>query len=856
MSRTKDIINKFNTKPTDNCTNELEIRYKNISIDLFEKIYNYVSTLSPQVEVEYTMNLIDNNSKIQKIKFANAKAVSKEFIKKQQLAAPIYNNNSNMPYSINLSSECTIPSFTVSSYAFVRFKTRVSFKSSDSKWRYDLTAVKQSKYMDVSNNIKHLTTKLFAPITDDFVGSVKNGLYDTYEVEIEFIGNVLTEDDLKIADSLQFLQSSADMNDEMQYQSIIYSIAKTILPAAKAELFKQQTHRLKQLSNQVISLDKNAYYKDVYPPVGMYMTDKADGIRAMLYTNNDKCYIIRSDSMRVVDAPNCGTIIVDTEEINGKFYIFDVLHMNNLSLAAEPFKTRLAYMPKVRDVLSDAGISVEAKKFHLITDSNLKDVANIVYTQSTYELDGIIITSANDNYTATRNYKWKPYEHNTIDFLLKKCPKDILGLPPYVSKDGYTLYLLFVGISHKMRDNLGMGIINYYNKLFDNTDGNYYPIQFSPSSNPLAYMYYSKDDSLENKIVELTMDKSNHEWKYVKTRTDRQLEKRYYGNDFKVAEMIYLNFIDPFNLEHLWSAPDVYFSKAVDDIYTASNKYKRYVISTNIIKYLSDKNWIIDIAAGRGADLHRYMESKVHNALFIDIDATAIAELIRRKLMYKKGGNEHSKFITKTSKHMTVHTLVADLKTPNETLISDIYRYGISTDMADGIVCNFAFHYMCDTIKHIQNVLIFAAKMLKIGGTFIITVMNGKRVFDLLSQLKMGEEWVIHENNVKKYAIKKLYSSDKLLSSGQDISVLLPFSNEMYDEPLCNVDTLIAEASTLGFSVVTNESMSADLHSFAQHRATLYNKLTSDDQIYIDLHQCIVLKLDKKKSGGFYKKYS
>jgi hypothetical protein len=425
-----------------------------------------------------------------------------------------------------------------------------------------------------------------------------------------------------------------------------------------------------------------------------------------------------------------------------------------------------------------------------------------------------------------------------------------------------------------------MGFIPQYRHLFPDAAGAYFPIQFSPSANPLAYLYYhdtKKHGEIDRQIIELARTEDNTEWIFHHVRTDRKLEKNYFGNDFRIAELTFLNYIDPFNFEELWQPSGSYFTKQASDIYSASNKFKRYVISTLLKDNLSMAKWVIDEAAGRGGDLHRYQEIGVENALFIDVDPTAIAELVRRKFAFsavkkrhvrkwftderkKQGGvdrpqetrvvtqydrihdTEYEKLIVKDVKSLTVHTLVADLKSPAKDLIASTFQFGLNTGLCDGIVCNFALHYMCDTIEHLRNLLIFNAKMLKVDGVFIFTVMDGKKVFDLLKNLSRGQQWESRENGVLKYAIKKDFAGDKLASSGQMISVLLPFSDEMYQEPLCNIDTVISEAHKLGFEVELNSSMNTYIDKFAKIDRALYDRLTAEDKEYIGLHSYVSLR--------------
>jgi hypothetical protein len=199
----------------------------------------------------------------------------------------------------------------------------------------------------------------------------------------------------------------------------------------------------------------------------------------------------------------------------------------------------------------------------------------------------------------------------------------------------------------------------------------------------------------------------------------------------------------------------------------------------------------------------------------------------------------------KDVKTLTVHTMVADLKTPAQELIAATYQYGLNPGLVDGIVCNFALHYMCDTIEHLRNILSFNARMLKVGGVFIFTVMDGKAVFELLRQVERGQRWEARESDRVKYAISKLYAGTTMTPVGQMISVMLPFTDEMVEEPLCNVDTVISEARKLGFELELNESMASKLDQFARADKTLYSRLSPEDKKYIELFRFVSLRLVK-----------
>lgn len=905
---------------------ELEIRFKDITREAFEEIYKHISTSNEfgNATLECSVNVISENvyerniggkadetQYIRKIIFNKGTVIADTYLQKTRLVKPVHIND-YIKYSVGLSRELESKKFATNTNALLRFKVRVSFDyighpPHPAKWRFDLTAVKHGVLSEMGNSLKTIKNDLFTAslAPDNFLRELNFDMIDSFEVEIEHIDKVktLVAEDLNIAKKVFAMVNPAYIT-EIAYQEEIYSVAENIVTNQNIlHMFKQPTHRLKQLSNQVIALSKNTYYADVFPPNGFYLTEKADGQRALISINGNRCRVLLSDGMYefMEGTFTPGPItICDSELIwNSKLknpkaektdhftlYIFDVMVFRDDNVSKSGFSVRSNHLAdaakQVDEFVQKGGHAAKTKNYIRLDENKLEDGFREIYEQEyPYIIDGLILTEPDEPYFTTKNYKWKPYERNTIDFLAVKCPQKLLGIRPYDVKNGKDLYLLFVGINHQMREKLGMGFIPQYRSMFPETNGQYYPIQFSPSIAPLAYLYYhdsAKYGNIDRQIVELARNDDNTEWVYHHVRTDRKLEKNYFGNDFRIAELTYLNYIDPFTFEELWKPASSYFTKQASDIYTAANKFKRFVISLLLKDNLSGSKWIIDEAAGRGGDLHRYQEIGVENALFIDIDPTAIAELVRRKFAFfavkkrhirnwfqdqKKGGDgasevkvvtqydrihdvEYEKLIVKDVKSLTVHTLVADLKTPYKDLIVDTFQFGLNVGLADGIICNFALHYMCDTIEHLRNMLIFNAKMLKVGGLFIFTVMNGKKIFDLLKPLSFGQQWESREDGVLKYAIRKDYRGDKLTPTGQMISVLLPFSDEMYQEPLCNIDTVVAEAGKLGFELELCGPMTTYMDKFGRADRALADRLTDEDKKYIELHSYVSLRKVKE----------
>jgi len=891
---------KQNTSP--NTFIELEIRTHDNPRDVFERVYAGARA-DPDTfmngRLELSANAISENvyeknngkpdttSYIRKFTFVSDKTTV-EYYRKTALASPVRVTDF-IKYSVTLSQEVTGEKFATSSNALLRFKMRAlfDFVHAGHNWRLDLTAIKKGSLNEMTKgNLGMIKDRLgLSKLTiDNFLTTLNHSLIDTYEIEIEYAGvsglspstTELTPGDITGAAKRIFGLINPQYLEQMAYREEIYNIATYIMPKMTLGQYKQDGVTLKQLVTQAIPITRNKYISDIYPMDGYLLTIKADGERGIVIVERGHARIMTTE-LFVAPCEDTPITICDCEIIRlgerVRVRIFDVCVICGINVSADGMEKRITHISQCVDIVTKALPSHEVipAKYVVATkdnlEANLREIHDAKYDMPT---DGIIASKPGDSYKDTLNYKWKPYELNTIDFLAVKCPDSMLGPLPYEVRAGQTLYLLFVGISHQYREQLGIGLLAQYKQLFHNIDAVYYPIQFSPSYDPLAYIYYSTDEHLHHKIIELSLndvggDRANthniHNWKFHRVRDDRKMSATYYGNNFRTAELTYLNYIDKFPFEQLYNPGGAYFEANAAGIHSAPNKYKRWIISNVFKNNLYGAKWVIDLAAGRGADLNRYKEIKVGHVLFVDVDATAISELISRKFtMYRKHDKskqhrkrgagepiEIDKIITKDVRGMTIHTLVADLKTPQADLIARTYQYGLNTGIVDGIVCNFALHYMCDQLENLRNLLIFVSRMLKRGGLFYATVMNGKAIFDLLKDIKYGESWIIREDDVVKYELKKMYNDNRLAKTGQFVHVRLPFTAELVPEPLCNIENLITEAGRVGMSVEINDGMATHLDKFSKLDKNIYGQLTDDDKAYIGLFTSISFRLTTSK---------
>ncbi|QJX73128.1 putative mRNA-capping enzyme [Faustovirus] len=863
---------------------ELELRFDKLTPDLFAHVFD---KLKPDGEISTTMRVSNSDGTAREITFGGGVKTGETFVRKQNIC--VFDVVDIFSYKVAVSTEETlVDKPAMEKDASVRFKIRMSVEGAVPNWRIDLTAVKTAELGKIAQHTASLVLQTFPPNLLKMSGAeVAKLANNSYELELEYIGKTpATKERVDAAakyavDLLAGIKNANSAVGAVLGESIsdICRVAKVIHTPDYATVVCRNPS-FKMLLPQVISLTKSSYYGGIYPPEGMYVAGKTDGVRALVLCEDGVAKVITAESVDITTGTCAGTTILDCELSTGKsgatLHVFDIIMHNSKPIHSQPFSTRIA------TDISDVKIpeyKIAIKPFVKIQATALEAAFKEVYKAPHNE--GLILIMDGNDYAMTKTYKWKPLSHNTIDFLIKACPKQLLNIDPYKPRPGHKLWLLFTTISLDQQRELGIEFIPAWKMLFTdiNLFGSRVPIQFMPAINPLAYICYlpeaatcaTGDAINDGDIIEMravdgfdTVPK----WEPIRVRSDRKDEPGFYGNNYKIASDIYLNYIDIFQFEDLYKYNPGYFEKNKSDIYVAPNKYRRFLIKNIFSKYLKNAKWVIDAAAGRGADLHLYKAECVENLLAIDIDPTAISELVRRRneitgynrghrgrrggsMRAHMGASHHG--AQNCAKSTTLHALVADLRTDPDVLIPKIIQSRPPERGYDAIVINFAIHYLCDTDEHIRDFLITVSRLLAPNGIFMFTTMDGESIVKLLEthKVKSGESWTVHtgaddpEAGVVKYSIRRLYDSDKLTKTGQQIAVLLPMSGEMKTEPLCNIKNIISIARKMGLDLVESADFSVMYDAFARAYPEISARLTPDDKLYNDLHSYAVFKRKK-----------
>jgi len=811
--------------------------------------------------ISETMNFIERGpvNTIKQLVFEKGvqKKSKKNFYTKKPITQPVFLTGSpgTVPMKFSISEETKIPETKVQP-TLVRSKLRLSIFPSDKfsslkTWRIDITLVKSIDKVNSIAEIKRIRDKLFPKnlTFENFETDAPWKYADSIELEIESLDPDSVSEE-SIAQVEQELASGSDKLETLSLQGKYYELASLIAPRIARTFKPPSTKGFRGIANNVVELNRYTFFADLKPNLEKFLiTDKADGLRAFVHMvpKEGHAWVVTSKSSEQIDIPTAdiNACVVDAEMIKDNFLIFDVMMYNGGKVYQLDFEKRKEFIEKAASL----GPKFYAKKFVKCPENcDIAKIAKFFRDRKKpfeYTTDGVIFTKKTGNYTRTENFKWKSSKDTTVDFLIRECPKSLLGIEPYVNHKDKTLYLLFVGIDTEMLRRINLEPLHRYKDIFPAsvTKAKYVPIQFSPSSNPYAYLFWHDQKDLDKKIVELHYSVSTREWTLHKIRDDKTRDAENgiaFGNDFRIAELVWQNYFNPITDEDLKMTKEeglknVYFKQHGVDLYKPMRSYNSFV-KEKMYKAHEGVQWAIDLAAGKGQDLFRYIRAKIPNVLFMDIDKMALNELINRKFVFANPHNSKTNKVSDRSK-INIGILEANLNDDYKVTLAKIKENGlpIPSNGVPLIVCNFAIHYLVGTDTQRQNFIKLVDKLLAPKGRFIFTTFDGEKIFKLLDE--NDGKWDQYEGEKLKYSIHKDYMSVDFTGNNQKIKVLQPFSEDTYyTEYLVNHELLQKEFKKKGIQQEVFESFDIHQEEFKHHNKEVAKQLSDLDKQYSSLY--------------------
>ena len=783
--------------------------------------------------------------------------------------------------------------------AYIRVVHRKSFVTTDKLFRFDFSMV---KYRPKNSN------KTVRDILKQ---------HHLYELELEFIGKKSKLEPDRIA--VELLKNVTKILQA-------YHQTEFLLSNADIERYKQEFRMSGNTFYDLVTLLHRHINKDNANNISKdyTVTNKADGERSGLYVARDRKVLRINKQEQVVwtglVAANDKHIgdFIDGEFMPDKdlFCIFDVYHFRNRDTRSlplmktdeetskNPLSSRLGCAHLfITDLQTDFimkpsmhPIRIETKLF-LAGDGPAMEEAiqKMLSTKFEYEIDGLIFTPRSspvapqaDRKGRTWNtvYKWKPASQNSIDFLLKIVPGEIVdSVSKEVAKQGE----LFVGrgsgdmiidpwgtmngeyVSRKLPEDLA--------KLGDTNT--YIPSYFQPDNprDPEAYKIILPlngkgvpvdihgDKVEDNTIIECAYNMETSQWIILRTRYDKTFSYRVkrelqYGNNFATANSVWTSMHIPIteqNISNFISSPittitedDSYYrddlkrnSRILRDVYTFHRSIKHYLYT----KYINRNDTVLELGCGRGGDMHYLKE--VHASKVVGLDFTmlnitsptqgAAVRYIKDKAAHP---NDYMPLILYVYGDFTYFPLFEypdskymPILLGNEKGTTEYLSQFEGLNQFDKVSCQFCLHYACESETSFRNYAKNVQAHCK--DIFIGTCSDGKAIYSRL----LGKQFLyIKKGNQIAGEYKKGYQDKEKWTEefGMPVTVHLESFDMAFTEWLVPWEKVTEIMKEYDFELIESKNFS-EIYS-EQSKITL----TSQEQIFSFLSRSFVFKRIKK----------
>jgi hypothetical protein len=389
---------------------------------------------------------------------------------------------------------------------------------------------------------------------------------------------------------------------------------------------------------------------------------------------------------------------------------------------------------------------------------------------------------------------------------------------------------------------------------------NYQPALFYPTDPTPLYPAYVCNIILQNKggvrymmtedgksviedgtIVEFRYEldeKKFWQWKPIRVRDKKTAEYKAggsnYGNAYHVAQSIWKSIHNPVTKEMITSGAnipdelvddDVYYNRKGKTITKSLRDFHNLFVKKLLITATSKKGGtLIDMSVGKGGDFPKWIKAKLGFVFGLDLsrdnienrlDGACARFLSNKKKFYSmpyalfvqanSGLNIRSGEACFTEKGKEITKAVfGNGAQDSEKLGAGVMRqFGKGKDGFDVVSNQFSIHYFFENLTILSEFLRNVSECCKVGGYFIGTSYDGRKVFQHLEDKVVGESIHIIKNQVKMWEIKKEYSAktfeNNSNSIGFKVEVYQESINKAFPEYLVNYEYLIEIMENFGF---------------------------------------------------------
>ena len=565
------------------------------------------------------------------------------------------------------------------------------------------------------------------------------------------------------------------------------------------------------------NMDKNAYcINNIY-----------SGVEYLIFVDSDKdiiYYFNKYDTHTSLNKIlNNGICLLSSVKHKDEYILRRVIIDNGQYVKDDNINQLNERNKKFADLLG-----IKTVSYNHITTSNYKKCIETNKKTLKGPMDFIEFSHINMPFFDNSIYQWSPKKMPII-FYCVECPSAHLKLYQTPQKN-HILYILYLSINSRDLKSAGIKHLPFHTEIFGNNGDNTFimPIQFSPSTFPDAFLFYSNIPDLNKQYVSLIFDYDSKKWIFIEKAN--KSDTNIYGDNFKSTELnIWNSYRNPVLIKDLTVdksniKDQMYFVNLKNKMHEAPIKLNNFCKISLINTYVNASSTVIDLASGRASDLMTYRLARAHDILFCEIDKDAIDVALQRKYEFDNPNNIPLKIFN------------SNLNDPYKSNLEQI-KSNYFNNKVTNILCFFALHYLTDSVERIRNIGSLISNLLDKGGEFVYTAFDGDAVVSLLEA--NNGKWEISEKGVKKYSIISKYKKSDINKTTRPIKLILPFNvnTYYYDENLINSNILDVEFAKLGLKANREGNFMDFAEKFKEKKSYFYNQLTDADKIFISLYK-------------------
>jgi hypothetical protein len=414
--------------------------------------------------------------------------------------------------------------------------------------------------------------------------------------------------------------------------------------------------------------------------------------------------------------------------------------------------------------------------------------------QISYQIDGLIFTPKSLpvgaiymdsqpklNGAWNKAFKWKPPKDNSIDFLVKTEKNKAGGDVIISDKDGVVHKVLKLYVSYdvitsdKITPSKYLSLIadpkqlqkthRRQRRLFEPIEDKKLSDAFVPIDKNNLMRCSNNDIVLEDMVVEFTHEKGR--WIPLRVRHDKKE-----GNSYNTATNVWNSMQTPVTREMIEGSvkvedatideeDDIYYNRIEERDKSVSKPmldfHNQWVKNVCLIgKFRGKATYVVDFACGKGGDVPKYLKNGFKTVIGFDKSVENIVDphdgAYRRILRNVERGwskdvgtqkiaflpldvsklidDDNIESIKDESTRRFAKVLYGQIDDKQVETFEKPYSGIVRPHIADVVSCQFAIHYFFESEKTLDHFIQNVDGILKVGGYFIGTCLDGRRVDD------------------------------------------------------------------------------------------------------------------------------